>query len=409
MMTCHAEEIQRSALQRMEVYQFMGTASWLEVGVQVLRHVRWSPECAVAHPRNIKKELPPYIGRGCVTIKPWSTKYIDDGENRSSDQPGTKKKRRLVTIDTMVARLDRLGLTVSILRYENRPQYRKIAVHGMLITEHTPKYLEEVALLQSLKLVKEWMQAQKTELARTIGPIQVYAGSSEVLRGLDSWFQKGDLQLESAAATEIMDQITSLETWWKGGLILMPLILPLEKGPEEMPFVTRELFTALEEFRLAGAGAIAERGTDRVPRIPLTKQETKELLKRRQERDECNILCRLAELGSGSATIITRLRLTRDNVKEALKGLKEDRAAQITLVTILGATRFRIHRGGRTLPTRCGRCRHIQDSFDHLIRCYELTQDYQTGDQSVDFLVKMAREAKLSPPGMSLPFVRDLA
>ena len=147
---------------------------------------------------------------------------------------------------------------------------------------------------------------------------------------------------------------------------------------------------------------------DQLPRIPLTKQETKDMLKKRQEKDEFNILCRLAEMGSGSATIITKLGLTRGIVKEALRELKSVRAAQITLGTVLGATRFRLYQGSRRLATRCGKCRHVEDSFDHMLRCYDLMGEYQTGANTVDFLVTMAKKVKLSPPGISLPFVRDL-
>ena len=45
--TCHADEIRRPALQRMGVYQFpAAAASWLDVGMQILSHERWSPQCA---------------------------------------------------------------------------------------------------------------------------------------------------------------------------------------------------------------------------------------------------------------------------------------------------------------------------------------------------------------------------
>ena len=149
----------------------------------------------------------------------------------------------------------------------------------------------------------------------------------------------------------------------------------------------------LEVFRAVVVRAIRDKWPDKPPRVPPTKQEIKGLLKLRQEVDEYRVLCRLAGLGSRSAGVTTILRPTKAVVKEALRDRRRRRAAQITLVAIPGATRFRVYQEGRPLPTRCGRCRHVEDSFDHLPRCYGLLGDYQTGEQSVEFFVKMARRS----------------
>ena len=175
-----------------------------------------------------------------------------------------------------------------------------------------------------------------------------------------------------------------------------------------MPFQIRELFRTVDEFKKVVIKAMGSKWEEALPRVPLTKEEVKSLLRTRQRRDERKVLGRLAELGSTSAAIITELRLTRETVKEAMRSLQRDRAAQITLATILGATRFRVYHGGRRLATRCSNCRHVEDSFHHLLRCFNLTEDYQTGAQSVDFLTKMAKRAIARSPGTSLPFARDL-
>ena len=278
MVTCHADEIQRSVLLRMEVYQYREAASWLDIGVQVLRHVRWSPECTVAHRRNIKKDLPPVLKQGRIKIRCWGKGTGGGARAEENEESKRSKNRKLVTVDTMAAQLDRVGVTVSILRYEHRPQSRKIAVHGTVITDHTPAYLEEVAVLQSLELLREWTAKQDERTIREIGPVEVYAGNSDVMRALDSWLQKGDLLLQTAAASDVVDAITGLETWWRGGLTLMPFTLPPEKRPDEMPYMTRDLFRALEEFRLAGGEALGGQGADRLARGPLSKEAVKKTL-----------------------------------------------------------------------------------------------------------------------------------
>ena len=131
------------------------------------------------------------------------------------------------------------------------------------------------------------------------------------------------------------------------------------------------------------------RWADEPPRAPLTKQEVKQLHKKPQETDEYTVLRTLADLGSTAARIITWLQLSRAMVKEALGSLLGNRAAQVALVAILGATRFRVHHRNRGQPTRCGKCRHVEDSVDHLLRCYDLLTDHQGGENAADFLVKI--------------------
>ena len=189
---------------------------------------------------------------------------------------------------------------------------------------------------------------------------------------------------------------------------MKPFVLPEGKGPEEMPYQIREMFRAADEFKAVVIAAMGDNWAATLPRVPLTKEEVKTLLRARQEQGEQKVIARLAALGSDSARIITDLVLTRAVVREAMRDLKEERAAQVALATILGGTRFRVFHNNRRLATRCGKCRHIEDSFEHLIRCYDLQAEYRVGAQSVDFLTKMARKAVLDPPGVSLPFVRDL-
>ena len=142
--------------------------------------------------------------------------------------------------------------------------------------------------------------------------------------------------------------------------------------------------------------------------IPLLREEAKAPVRGQMGADERTVFRHLAQLGSRSARLITDLRITRDVVSEALSILRGGRAAQVTLVSILGATRFRVHYDGRILDTVCEGCRVRKDSFEHMLQRYELTGQLQRGADSEKFLVHMVRGAKLSPPGVSRPFVCDL-
>ena len=117
-----------------------------------------------------RKELPPRLRQGCLRIGCWQAERNREptAEVTNRGRRGTKKK--WVTVDATAARLDRLGVTVSILRYENRTHSRKIAAHGAIITGDTPVFLEEVAIRRSLNELQEWVETLSA------------AGPGEILR-----------------------------------------------------------------------------------------------------------------------------------------------------------------------------------------------------------------------------------
>ena len=77
-------------------------------------------------------------------------------------------------------------------------------------------------------------------------------------------------------------------------------------------------------------------------------------------------------------------------LQEAFDRIQHERAAQITLVSIIGATRIREHCKGRTQRTVCGGCKVQPDSFEHLSRYYNLTDLLKVGMESTEFLVMLA-------------------
>ena len=94
-----AEEVQHSLLHRMGVCHFKGVASWLDVGLRALRHVRWAPKCSAPQVLNIAGVLPPKLPPG----------YLDLGWRRSIDKNAKSTRRgrkRQEAVDTMATRTD---------------------------------------------------------------------------------------------------------------------------------------------------------------------------------------------------------------------------------------------------------------------------------------------------------------
>ena len=89
-----------------------------------------------------------------------------------------------------------------------------------------------------------------------------------------------------------------------------------------------------------------------LPKVPLTRVETLQLKKNRMDNDELMVMRQLASLGSESPAIIVDPAQTREVITEAFCILREERTAQVTLASVLGATWYRIYNHRRRLPTR---------------------------------------------------------
>ena len=82
---CNAPEINRSAFQKSCVFHFAGVALWQEIGIQVLKHGGWPPECAIASRHNVPKLLPPPRRWGRYTLEEIKYRRMRRGQG-----PGSK-------------------------------------------------------------------------------------------------------------------------------------------------------------------------------------------------------------------------------------------------------------------------------------------------------------------------------
>ena len=112
--------------------------------------------------------------------------------------------------------------------------------------------------------------------------------------------------------------------------------------------------------------------------------------------DEQRVMAQLATLGSLSAAIIRRLQLTRKVLMEATRMLLDERRAQNNLLAVLGASRYKVVTKQGLCDTRCP-LRHCQreDSFDHMLQCYDSESSVEYGAAAAPFLVRMARKTQI--------------
>ena len=119
----------------------------------------------------------------------------------------------------------------------------------------------------------------------------------------------------------------------------------------------------------------------------------------------------MAEVGSESAQIVTSLKIARDHEKEAMRKLKGNHPAQITLARILRGAGFKHAFQGMLIPTDCqnkersGSLCGQEDSLEHLVDRHGLKRYSENEPYVVELIVKMARSPLAVPPapGVSVP------
>ena len=218
---CNAHEITSSVFHRVGVCHFEETASWLDLGLQVLRHLRWSFECATPCAMGIRDMLPP---RELENLLHFSGEWQAETGIDTTRTTNTRYKV-LIQVNTVVVRPDRLGVTVCILRREGRVEHRSVIVHGEVITQETPRYLEEITIAHSLGVLREWIHQGGPKTMNLDRPV-VRTGDYRAVHALEKWCQTGTLELETAATTAVPRELTALKLWAKNGLHIRPLYLP---------------------------------------------------------------------------------------------------------------------------------------------------------------------------------------
>ena len=306
-----------------------------------------------------------------------------------------------------MTRIEKKGLTASILVHKNRIMHRSVALHGIILGE-VPAYLHEVAVLHSLRLVQDWFKQATQKETRDIHEVVVTAGNSDTTTALRRWMGTGELTLSSAAASPLAEDLHKLQDWLHVPIRMYPYDPPVDKEPHEMPWVYRAISTQVEEFRRFQDTQPKEEGATRnrhIPRIPLTKVEIRTLLYERLERDEMLIFGLLEKIGSTSAKTLIKLKLTRQIVKDVYSRLRRDRTAQITLTEVPGATRYKYAHKGHLLQVTCPRCRRVPDSYEHMVDCDNLREQEATGADAIAYLVKLAESVVTTPPNLVFPIL----
>ena len=303
---------------------------------------------------------------------------------------GTDVTLRKIRVATELIRVEQVYATLTLIQDGPSIRYCKGRVLGRSTVATTPNYAREIVVLHAMMSLRSWLQ---TEDQRTLQNIDMRAGDPSLVYALQRWLDQGVCSLESAAASELLEIITHANEWLKVNLSLRPFYLPETFEEEErMDIPTKQILILAEHFRTFVIPAQYGMWLKDHPTIPCPKQEIKLLLEEQQHADERRALDQPQALGSESARIIKELDLTRAVIAEVMNTLKDERNSQVTLFTILSATRFRTFVDKQMHPTVCPRPGCTQrDSFWHLVDCNKLRTSVDRGADSALFLVHLAR------------------
>ena len=388
-------------------YTFKGTGTWWQVGLQVLTLSGWRPDCAQREWCNVDRAVPPHVRASAPIVvgAPDAMRWYPDAVKEMTD--------RLLEGDVNVMRVDveasmhsGYGLSCAYIRW---PEGR-IHTQGWIVGEDTraerSAYMGEVPLAHALRIVREML----TECRLTPAYIRVRAGSTLSCRYLLRRFNRGRLDLHSAAAAEIVEHCNVLATCLPCPLIINSRPVTTKNKPEQIGQEESRVADALDTTRarlikrlLPKEGEEESRG---LSRVPWTKEEVHESVDGRYELDEAEAVRWMGEEESSSCSISQELKLDRSIIREALKHLRHSRIAQVTLCSILCATRFKFFSNEGLRPTVCGMCGQT-DSYRHLVRCTEMGQAPTDPEALATYLAAMAERACVANPNLPVPVPVD--
>ena len=390
------------------MYDFRNVTNWKDVAIQALTRVGWRPDCAVSQDINIQKAIPPDNSKAHFVI--YTLEHMRDiplGGGHPSYNAWLASKPGGLHIKVGAFFQHGLGYGVAWIRDPNN----KITVDTWIMgydntnwNEHPPVSVIEGSLLHALRLVERY--SGNNVLAPKY--IAVNVGNQETQNTLLKWFNKGDLDLMSGFATEI---IRSFRRLVAAEFECTAIFRDLPESFFEDARLTGEsspdviYATALRVNKEIGP-QVWKRWGEQIARLPWTTQETKTKLKNGYIEDELRAIDMLKEVGSTACSIYKELALTRPMVKEALRELRNSRACQVALAKIACATRFKFFDENRGFPVRCtikSDCNE-EDSFPHLLRCAGLEIPTTVCEETiVQFSVKMATQTVTENPGMPNP------
>ena len=160
-----------------------------------------------------------------------------------------------------------------------------------------------------------------------------------------------------------------------------------------------------EDCRNRALRGLNEEWRNNLPCIPLTKEELKVIVNKQYELKAIQLF---ESICSDSAGVLRLLKLAKEMIIVALSALRDKRKEQVNVLNLLSGARFEFHFHGVLAPTCCKQRRYSrtckkEDTYEHLLQCYSLTEKLAAGPDMVNFLVNMAKATATEEPDRPIP------
>ena len=99
-----------------------------------------------------------------------------------------RDKRKVISAHAGASVVAGADISACVIRVNNITVYRSLYVYRKVIGTGTPRYLDAVGVLHSLRALHDWTKDSPIEL-REIRGIEILAGSYQTVRALQRWPQ----------------------------------------------------------------------------------------------------------------------------------------------------------------------------------------------------------------------------
>ena len=265
----NAAELRRETREYGGFYSFKDTHSWLDVGLQVLQHVGWRPECSLAQELNVPRSLPPDMIASELTLD-----KSHPPEDRYQVRGGVRRLMTQVWVIAGIVCVDEVCATVVILKTDQRARFCSGYVHGTKAGESGAVYMGEAVVLHALRVLKEWLLPVDQSL---IQHVNILAGGALVHYQIQEWMTHGKCTLQSAAASGLVKDLQEMSEWLHIKTSYRPFYLPDDPANEDRYLnLNQELFLEVaEHFRSTVMPSQGPRWREQLPRVPMVTEELK--------------------------------------------------------------------------------------------------------------------------------------
>ena len=139
----NASEIDQLLVYRDLTYRFESIYAWLDVALQTLKTVGWSPECSGYRQDNLAKKTPPTFKKSLFFPK---ARFGMEEQTMSATQEGRVGEQQLLFVHTGVIIIGDIGITACLITKDFAILSRTLYVHGRVLTEDKPLYMKEAAV-----------------------------------------------------------------------------------------------------------------------------------------------------------------------------------------------------------------------------------------------------------------------